>query len=95
VITHAGHGSVLKALAAGVPLVCMPLGRDQKTTPFGYYASEPGYASASENAPKASPPRSAECSTSPPTPRPPADSPHTSRPRQPNTPTPRKKPKHC
>jgi MGT family glycosyltransferase len=30
VITHAGHGSVLKALAAGVPLVCMPQGRDQK-----------------------------------------------------------------
>ena len=30
VVTHAGHGSVLKALAAGVPLVCMPLGRDQK-----------------------------------------------------------------
>jgi UDP:flavonoid glycosyltransferase YjiC (YdhE family) len=29
-VTHAGHGSVLKALAAGVPLVCMPLGRDQK-----------------------------------------------------------------
>lgn len=30
VVTHAGHGSVLKALAAGVPLVCMPMGRDQK-----------------------------------------------------------------
>jgi MGT family glycosyltransferase len=30
VLTHAGHGSVLKALAAGVPLVCMPMGRDQK-----------------------------------------------------------------
>src|SRR3954451_9118980 len=30
VITHAGHGSVLKALAAGVPLVCMPMGRDQR-----------------------------------------------------------------
>jgi UDP:flavonoid glycosyltransferase YjiC (YdhE family) len=30
VVTHAGHGSVLKALAAGVPLVCMPLGRDQQ-----------------------------------------------------------------
>jgi MGT family glycosyltransferase len=30
VITHAGHGSVLKALAAGVPLVCVPMGRDQK-----------------------------------------------------------------
>ena len=30
VITHAGHSTVLKALAAGVPLVCMPQGRDQK-----------------------------------------------------------------
>lgn len=30
VVTHAGHGSVLKALAAGVPLVCMPMGRDQR-----------------------------------------------------------------
>jgi MGT family glycosyltransferase len=30
VVTHAGHGSVLKALAAGVPLVCIPMGRDQK-----------------------------------------------------------------
>jgi UDP:flavonoid glycosyltransferase YjiC (YdhE family) len=29
-VTHAGHGSLLKALAAGVPLVCMPMGRDQK-----------------------------------------------------------------
>jgi UDP:flavonoid glycosyltransferase YjiC (YdhE family) len=30
VVTHAGHGLVLKSLASGVPLVCMPLGRDQK-----------------------------------------------------------------
>jgi UDP:flavonoid glycosyltransferase YjiC (YdhE family) len=30
VVTHAGHGSARKALAAGVPPVCMPLGRDQK-----------------------------------------------------------------
>ena len=30
VVTHAGHGTVLKALAAGVPVVCMPMGRDQK-----------------------------------------------------------------
>lgn len=30
VITHAGHGTTMKALAAGVPLVCMPMGRDQK-----------------------------------------------------------------
>lgn len=29
VITHAGHGTVIRALAAGVPLVCMPMGRDQ------------------------------------------------------------------
>ncbi len=28
-ICHCGHGSVMKALAAGVPLLCMPLGRDQ------------------------------------------------------------------
>jgi MGT family glycosyltransferase len=28
-ITHAGHGSAVKALAAGVPMVTMPLGRDQ------------------------------------------------------------------
>jgi MGT family glycosyltransferase len=30
VITHAGHGTVLKTLAAGVPMVCMPMGRDQR-----------------------------------------------------------------
>lgn len=30
VLTHAGHGTTIKALAAGVPLVCVPLGRDQK-----------------------------------------------------------------
>jgi UDP:flavonoid glycosyltransferase YjiC (YdhE family) len=29
VLTHAGHGSVTKALAAGVPMVCIPHGRDQ------------------------------------------------------------------
>jgi len=28
-ITHCGHGTVIRALAAGVPLVCMPMGRDQ------------------------------------------------------------------
>lgn len=29
VITHAGHGTIMRALACGVPLVCMPMGRDQ------------------------------------------------------------------
>jgi MGT family glycosyltransferase len=32
VITHCGHGTTMKALAAGVPLVCIPLGRDQNDT---------------------------------------------------------------
>ncbi|MFB6340196.1 nucleotide disphospho-sugar-binding domain-containing protein [Saccharicrinis sp. FJH62] len=30
VITHAGHGTVMRALANGVPLICLPMGRDQK-----------------------------------------------------------------
>jgi len=29
VITHAGLGAVMTALAHGVPLLCMPMGRDQ------------------------------------------------------------------
>jgi len=29
VVTHGGHGTVMKALEAGVPLVVVPLGRDQ------------------------------------------------------------------
>jgi MGT family glycosyltransferase len=32
VITHGGHGTVVKALAAGVPLVLLPHGRDQGDT---------------------------------------------------------------
>src|SRR5690606_8028370 len=27
--THAGNGTVMRAWAAGVPLVCLPMGRDQ------------------------------------------------------------------
>jgi UDP:flavonoid glycosyltransferase YjiC (YdhE family) len=30
VVTHAGHGTVVKTLAAGVPMVCVPMGRDQR-----------------------------------------------------------------
>ena len=29
VITHAGHGTVIAAVSAGVPLLCVPMGRDQ------------------------------------------------------------------
>jgi UDP:flavonoid glycosyltransferase YjiC (YdhE family) len=29
VITHAGHGTLIKALAAGLPVLCVPMGRDQ------------------------------------------------------------------
>lgn len=29
VVTHCGHGTTLKALSHGVPLLCMPMGRDQ------------------------------------------------------------------
>jgi MGT family glycosyltransferase len=29
VVTHGGHGTVIKALAHGVPVVCIPQGRDQ------------------------------------------------------------------
>lgn len=29
VITHAGHGTLIKAITAGVPTLCIPLGRDQ------------------------------------------------------------------
>ncbi|WP_373495643.1 glycosyltransferase [Aquiflexum sp.] len=29
VITHAGHGTIMRALSFGLPLICMPMGRDQ------------------------------------------------------------------
>jgi MGT family glycosyltransferase len=32
VVTHGGHGTVMKALAAGVPMVLLPHGRDQGDT---------------------------------------------------------------
>jgi MGT family glycosyltransferase len=32
VVTHGGHGTVVKALAAGVPMVVLPHGRDQADT---------------------------------------------------------------
>jgi len=32
VITHAGHGTLMRALSHGLPLVCLPMGRDQNQT---------------------------------------------------------------
>jgi UDP:flavonoid glycosyltransferase YjiC (YdhE family) len=29
VVTHAGHGTLMRALAHGLPVVCLPMGRDQ------------------------------------------------------------------
>jgi MGT family glycosyltransferase len=29
VVTHAGHGTVMRALVHGLPLLCLPMGRDQ------------------------------------------------------------------
>jgi MGT family glycosyltransferase len=42
VITHNGHGTTLKALAAGVPLVCIPMGRDQNDTAARVVARDAG-----------------------------------------------------
>ncbi len=32
VLSHCGHGTTMKTLAAGVPMVCIPMGRDQNDT---------------------------------------------------------------
>ena len=32
VVTHCGHGTAIKALASGTPMVCIPMGRDQIDT---------------------------------------------------------------
>lgn len=32
VITHCGHGTAIKSMVAGVPAVCIPMGRDQNDT---------------------------------------------------------------
>jgi MGT family glycosyltransferase len=31
-VTHCGHGTTMKGLVAGVPLLCLPMGRDQNDT---------------------------------------------------------------
>jgi UDP:flavonoid glycosyltransferase YjiC (YdhE family) len=42
VVAHGGHGTVMKALASGVPLLCVPLGRDQADNAARVVASGSG-----------------------------------------------------
>ena len=42
VVTHAGHGTAIKALAQGVPVVAMPIGRDQPDVAARLVASGAG-----------------------------------------------------
>jgi UDP:flavonoid glycosyltransferase YjiC (YdhE family) len=42
VVTHAGHGTVMKAMAHGVPVVAMPIGRDQPDVAARVVASGAG-----------------------------------------------------
>ncbi|PVM83056.1 glycosyltransferase [Caulobacter endophyticus] len=59
IVTHAGHGSVLRPLMAGVPLLCLPMGRDQNDNAMR--AAHRG--AAITLAPDASPDRIAEALT--------------------------------
>ena len=40
--THAGHGTVIRALSYGIPLVCLPMGRDQRDDAARVVAHEAG-----------------------------------------------------
>lgn len=42
VVTHAGHGTVMRALAHGLPLLCLPMGRDQDDNAARVVAHEVG-----------------------------------------------------
>jgi MGT family glycosyltransferase len=56
VVTHAGHGTVMRALAHGVPVLCLPMGRDQDDNAARVVASGAGL----RLRPSASPKRVAE-----------------------------------
>ncbi len=42
VVTHAGHGTVMRALAHGLPILCLPMGRDQDDNAARVVASRVG-----------------------------------------------------
>ncbi len=52
-LTHSGHGTTIKALAHGVPQVCMPMGRDQADNAARVVARGAGLKVAHTAAPKA------------------------------------------
>jgi UDP:flavonoid glycosyltransferase YjiC (YdhE family) len=56
VVTHAGHGTVMRALAHGLPVLCLPMGRDQDDNAARIVASGAGL----RLKPSASAPRIAE-----------------------------------
>jgi MGT family glycosyltransferase len=43
VVSHCGHGTTVKTLAAGVPMVCIPMGRDQDATAACVVAQGAGF----------------------------------------------------
>ena len=59
VVTHGGHGTVIKALAAGVPLVVLPHGRDQADNAARIVARHAGVKVSRTAKPPRSPRRSA------------------------------------
>ncbi len=42
VVTHGGHGTVSRALIHGLPLLVMPMGRDQNDNAMRVEATAPG-----------------------------------------------------
>lgn len=53
VVAHGGHGTVIKALSAGVPVLCVPLGRDQKENATRVVEAGAGLALAPSASPRA------------------------------------------
>lgn len=52
-ISHGGHGTVIKSLAAGVPVVCLPVSRDQPDTAARVVAAGAGVRISPRSGPRA------------------------------------------
>lgn len=68
VVSHAGMSTISTALAAGVPLICVPLGRDSQATRAASPQREPASPSARPQASASSPTPSPRSSAIPPMP---------------------------